>query len=84
MGKTKEKKENQIEGFDLQFKNIIKNIINEERYFKEENIKILVHDILKEIDPLIAKHVKKHLKEIASFILEMDDSSKEEKNAQTS
>jgi hypothetical protein len=68
--------------FDLQFNKIIKNIISEEKYFKEENIKQLMKDILKEIDPLIAKYVKNHIKEIAIFTLSNID--KEEKDAKTS
>lgn len=67
--------------FDVQFKNIIKNIIKEEGYFKEENIKILIKDVLEELDPIIAKYVKQHFKEIGNFILK---NSIEEKNAKTS
>ncbi len=67
--------------FDSQFKKIIKDIISEE-YFKKEDIKQLTKDILKEIDPLIAKYVKNHIKEIATFMLSNID--KEEKDAKTS
>lgn len=78
MGKAKQKKQDPVEGFDLQFKNIIKNIIKEEEYFKEENIKELMSDILKEIDPLIAKHVKKHFTEIANHLLNISKPIEEE------
>jgi len=65
----KESKSPNIQNFDAQFRSIIKGIIEEEKYFKEENIKFLMKDILKEIDPLIAKYVKNHIREIAYFIL---------------
>ena len=68
--------------FDSQFKKIIKDIILEEKYFKEENIKQFTKDILKEIDPLISSHVKKHIQEIAFFIL--GKINKEENDAKTS
>lgn len=54
--------------FDTQFKDMIKNIIKEENYFKEEDIKKLAQNILKEIDPLIAKHIKEHFREIANLM----------------
>ena len=67
--KKENEKKSSGENFDVQFKNIIKNIITEEKYFKEENIKNLTKDILKEIDLLIAEHVKHHFREISYFIL---------------
>jgi len=63
------KKQSENNNVNLQFKEMIKGIINEENYFKEKNIKILMKDIMKEIDPLIASYVKKHFMEIAHFIL---------------
>lgn len=57
------------DNFDSQFKDIIKTVIKEENYFTKEDVKNLVSDILKEIDPLIAKRVKDHFREIADSIL---------------
>ena len=58
------------EKFDLQFKKMIKDVIAEEGYFKEENIKNLITSILSEIDPLISDHVKKHFYEIGSLLMD--------------
>ena len=63
-------KEKQPDKFEIQFKKIIKDIIDEEKYFKEENVKDLVKRIVDQIDPLIAKHVKEHLRVIALSVLE--------------
>jgi nucleoid DNA-binding protein len=57
------------ESFDLQFKKMIKEIIVEEGYFKERDIKDLMDSILKEIEPLISKHIKNHFYEIGNFIM---------------
>ena len=82
MKKPSKTKEPSGENFDMRFNKIIKSVISEENYFKEENVKILMKDILKEIDPLIANHVKDHLREIAYYILnqvnQVDSKSKRE------
>jgi len=51
------------------FKKLIKDTIAEEGYFKEKDIKQLMTNILNEIDPLIAKRVKKHFYEIGLYMI---------------
>lgn len=82
MSKNTKNKIDPSKDFDSQFKTMLKDIISEENYFKQDNIKQLMEDILKEIEPLIAKHVKNHIEEIAKFMLTKID--KEEKDAKTS
>jgi hypothetical protein len=76
------------EKFDSQFKKIILGIIDEEGYFKDKNIKILIQEIIKELDPIIALHVKNHFLEIGQFLVnsveEKPEKIGEEKNAKTS
>jgi hypothetical protein len=57
------------------FKKLIKDTIAEEGYFKEKDIKQLMTNILNEIDPLIAKRVKKHFYDIGLYIVRNDNSS---------
>lgn len=74
--------------YEDQLKEIIKEIVKEENYFKEKDTKVLMKDILEEIDPIIAKHVKKHLQEICYFLLERFNipniKSSEERDAKNS
>ena len=62
-------KKNQEDSSDTLFKKIIKDTIAEEGYFKEKDIKQLINNILKEINPLIADQVKKHFYDIGHYIV---------------
>ena len=68
-------KKNQEDSSDTLFKKIIKDTIAEEGYFKEKDIKQLINNILKEINPLIADQVKKHFYDIGLYIVRNDNSS---------
>ena len=57
------------EKIDLQFEKMIKSVMEEQGYFKEENVKSLVNEILLQLEPIIAKHVKNHFYEIGTFII---------------
>ena len=48
---------------------MIKSVMEEQGYFKEENVKSLVNEILLQLEPIIAKHVKNHFYEIGTFII---------------
>ena len=67
---------------ELSFKETIKDIISEEEYLKTKDIKLLIPEIMKEFDPIIAKYVKRHFKEIGNFIVknseEISDNDKNE------
>ena len=69
-------KKEQPDKFELQFKKIIKDIVDEEKYFKEENIKDLMKRIIEQLDPLIAKHVKQHFKALALLAVEVSNETK--------
>jgi len=56
------------DNIDNQFKKMIKDTISEEGYFKEKDIKVLMNQILSEVDKLIAKRVKEHFYEIGKTI----------------
>ena len=56
------------DNIDNQFKKMIKDTISEEGYFKEKDIKVLMNQILSEVDKLIAKRVKEHFYEIGKAI----------------
>lgn len=74
------------DGFDLQFKKMIKDIIKEEKYFSPNDIKELVDNILVNIEPMIAKYVKIHFNEIGKYIINLTNKSNnnEDNNAKTS
>jgi len=82
---SKEEK-NVTDGFDLQFKKMIKDIIKEERYFNPNDIKELVDNILVQVEPMIAKYVKIHFNEIGKYIVNLTNNSNnnEDNNAKTS
>ena len=75
---------------ELQFTKIIRKIIKEENCLKAEDVKKIAEEILKQIDPLIAKHVKNHFYEIGKFISDFSEinnivptKNEVENNAQT-
>jgi nucleoid DNA-binding protein len=83
------KKDNiEPENFDLTFKKMIKEIISEEKYFKERDVKDLATSILEQVEPLIVKHIKLHLSAIGQYIVNITTDPKEidrkDDNAKTS
>jgi nucleoid DNA-binding protein len=58
---------------DILFKKMIKDTIASEGYFKEKDIKQLMTNILKELEPIIAKHVKKHFYEIGNYVVKENE-----------
>ena len=76
------------ENFDLQFKKMIKEIIIEEGYFKERDVKDLATSIIEQVDSLIVKHIKLHLSAIGQYIVNITTDPKEidrkDDNAKTS
>jgi cupin superfamily acireductone dioxygenase involved in methionine salvage len=63
------KKIKESDEFENHFKDMIKGIIREEGYIKDEELKNSMTDLLTELDPLIAKYVKNHFREIGYFII---------------
>lgn len=57
------------DGPDLQFEKLIKSVIEDQGYIKESELKQFAIDILKQIEPLISKYVKKHFHEIGNYII---------------
>ena len=55
--------------FEQKFKDMIKSIIKEETYIKQEDIKDLAKIILDELDSIIAKRVKEHFVFLANNII---------------
>lgn len=68
--------------FSVQFRKIIIDIMNEQKYFKEEDVKTLMKEILENIEPLIAKQVKKHFNEIGFFIVKHTEEKSEITNGE--
>ena len=56
--------------FEIQFREMVKNVIKEEDYLKAEDFKNMIKDILNEIEPLIAKKIKEHVSELAKYTIE--------------
>jgi len=56
--------------FEKQFKEMIKNIIREEEYVTNNDIKTFIKETLEELNPLISKHIKEHLVIIAKYIID--------------
>lgn len=56
--------------FEKQFKEMIKNIIKEENYVTNNDVKRFIKEILEELDPLIAKYIKEHFVIISKHIID--------------
>ena len=87
----KNNKKQSGEKIDLQFEKMIKNVMEEQGYFKEKDVKKLIDTILNNLEPMIAKHVKKHFYEIGKYVTDninnkpnLEDKNGEEKDAKTS
>lgn len=63
-------KENKSSEVDLQFEKMIRSVMEEQGYFKTEDVKPLMEEILKSIEPIIAKHVKEHIFQICNHVAE--------------
>lgn len=61
-------KEQESPDFESEFKKIIKSIIKEENFVKQDELKEYVNLTIKELEPLIAKLIKRHLVELSKGI----------------
>lgn len=62
---------NEKDNLEEDLKNtIVKIIKNNETKLKKEEVEEIVNGIKSELDELVSKHVKKHFKEIAEYIID--------------
>lgn len=63
------------ERIDIQFEKLIKNVIEEQGYINQSDLKEFSKDLLNEIEPLISKYVKKHFNEIGKYIISITNNN---------
>ena len=71
---------------NLQFEKLIKQLIEDQGYVKESDMKQFALDILNQIEPLISNQVKKHFYENGKYIINNTNNSSnlENKDAKAS
>jgi len=86
--KSKKKPEvkNEKDGFESQFENLVKNVLEDLGYVKEADLKDFVAQILEQIEPIISKQIKKHFNEIGTYIVNNTNNNNivEKKDAEAS